>query len=264
MIPRNARRLSATTLAMTALTALVAAPAQAQVKTDGQWRGAAGAALSTTSGNSTATAMALTAEMLRATADDKITLGASSNYARSKANGVTSTTANKWAGAGQYDWNLGPQLFVFGKLGLEGDEVAKLQLRSTLASGLGFKVFDSKPLSLQVFGGAAYTTDRYDGLQTIGGKTDDSFSRSSLLIGEESSHQLADNTTFKQRLEVYPGLSGDKAVLAKFTAGLSVAVSSSLNATLNVVNNHNSKPPVGFKKNDLGVFAGVNLRFGAP
>jgi len=251
-------------LSLFALASLACGAAAAQVQTDGEWRGTGGAAAAMTSGNSSSTALSLNADMARATVNDKISLGASANYARSKTNGVNSTTANKWAGFGQYDYNLSPRLFVFGKLGLEGDALTDLALRSSLAAGLGYKLIDTKETSFNVFGGAGYTTDRYDTVQTIGSKTAKSFSRASLYLGEESSHTLSASTSFKQRLELYPGLSGDKAFIAKFTAGLSVAVSSSLNLSVGLVDNYNSKPPVGTKKNDVGVFTGLNVKFGAP
>lgn len=250
-------------LSLITLAALGCTSALAQIKADGEWRGTGGLAFSSTSGNSTSTALALNADMARATTLDKITLGASSNYARSKANGTTSTTSNKWASWGQYDYNLSRNVFAFGKLGAEGDVLTELTLRTTLAGGLGVKLFDTQTMSASVFGGAAYTTDRYDTAQTIGSRTGKTFNRSSLLLGEESTHQLASNTSFKQRLEIYPGLTGDKATLAKFSAGLAVAVSSNLNATLGLTDTYNSKPPVGTKKNDLGLFMGVSVRFGA-
>jgi putative salt-induced outer membrane protein len=251
-------RLTLVTLACLATTA-----AHAQIKTDGQWRGAGGAAFAATSGNSNSTAMSINADMARATTADKISFGANSNYARSKVDGKTSTTANKWSGFGQYDYNLSPRLFAFGKLGLEGDELTDLALRTSLAAGLGYKVIDTKETAFSVFGGAGYTVDQYDTAQTIGSKTGKSFSRASVFLGEESSHTLSASTTFKQRLELYPGISGDKAMLAKFSAGLGVAISSTLNMTVGLVDTYNSKPPVGTKKNDLGVFTGINIKFGA-
>jgi putative salt-induced outer membrane protein len=250
-------------LTLLALASLASTAALAQVKTDGLWRGVGGAALAMTSGNSNSTAVSLNADMVRATTADKITFGANSNYARSKTSGVTSTTANKWSGFGQYDYNLSSQLFAFGKLGLEGDQLTDLALRSSLAGGLGYKLIDTKETSFNVFGGAAYTVDQYDATKTIGSKTAKRFSRASIYLGEESSHTLSASTSFKQRLELYPGISGDKAVLAKFTAGLGVAISSTLNLSVGLVDTYNSKPPAGSKKNDVGLFTGINVKFGA-
>ena len=152
---------------------------------------------------------------------------------------------------------------MFGKLGLEGDALVDLNLRSTVAGGLGLKIIDTKELAFSVFGGAAYSTDRYDTAQTIGSKTDTQFSRASLYLGEESSHQLSSSVSFKQRLELYPGLSGDKAKIMKFTAGLGVAMSGTMSLTVGLTDSYNSRPPAGSKKNDVAVFTGINVKFGA-
>lgn len=250
-------------LCLTTLCAIGASAAFAQAPADGQWRGAGGASLSAASGNTRSTALLLSAEAARATAQDKISLGASASYARSKVEGVDTTTANKWAGSGEYALNLSAQLYAFGKLGLESDRLVGLNLRTALAGGLGYKIVDTKETSFSVFGGAAYSTDRYRVDKTVGDETGRHFSRASLYFGEESSHQLSATTGFKQRLEVYPGLSGDKAQLLKFTAGLSVAMSNTLSLTSGLTDSYNSKPPEGTRKNDLGVFTGVNVKFGA-
>lgn len=245
------------------VTGTLAASAWAQTKTDGAWRGVGGAALAATSGNTTSTSLLLNTEMARATTADKITLGGAINYARSGSGNTSATTANKWGGFGQYDFNLTPQVFAFGKLGLEGDKLVDLSRRVALAGGLGYKLIDTKETTFELFGGLGYTTDSYSVSQLIGGKRGTSFSRASIYLGEASSHQLSPTVSFKQRLELYPGISGDKAMLAKFTAGLSVAMSSTLNLSVGVVDSYNSKPAAGSKSNDLGVFTGVNVKFGA-
>ncbi len=242
---------------------VLSANAMAQAKTDGLWRGLGGAALSATSGNTSGSSFLLNAEASRATTADKISLGGMANYARNKTDGITKTTSNKWAGFGQYDFNLTTDLFAFGKLGLEGDALIDLSLRTSLAGGLGYKIINTELNTFTVFGGLGYVTDRYSVAQTVGDKTGTTFSRVSLYVAEESTHQLTPTVAVKQRLDVYPGFSGDKAILAKFAAGLSVAMSSTLNLSVGLTDSYNSKPPAGFKKNDLGLFTGVNVKFGA-
>ncbi len=237
--------------------------AHAQTKPDGLWRGAGGAALAITSGNSDATTMNLNVDMAVATAADKISLGGAYNYGKSKAAGVTSTTADKWNAYGQYDYNLNSKIYAFGKLGMEADKLTHLDLRSTVAGGLGYKLIDTQELSFNVFGGAAYSTDSYGVTQTIGSRTGKHFSRTSLFVGEESAHQLSAAASFKQRLEFYPGLTGDKAKIAKFSAGLAVAMSSTMNLTVGLTDAYNSAPPAGSKKNDLGFFTGINVKLGS-
>jgi putative salt-induced outer membrane protein len=245
--------------------AVLGSAAMAQVKTDGQWRGLAGASLSATSGNTEGLALLLNADMARATEQDKITLGGRVNYAKNKnvATGVSETTANNWGANGQYDYNLSPQIYVFGKLFLEGDQIVDLKLRAALTGGAGYHVIVTHETTFDVFGGVGYIADEYSVAKTIGDETDTRFDRATLLLGEESSHQLSQTTTFKQRLEVYPGVSGDKAVLVKFNAGLGVAMSSTLSLTVGVTDSYNSKPPVGVKSNDFGLFTGINVKLGA-
>jgi putative salt-induced outer membrane protein len=251
-------------LALLAAAVFVSTAALAEPpKNDGLWRGAGGAALAINSGNTDNSALNMNVDMAATTAADKVSLGGAYNYGKSKVGGVSSTTSDKWNTYGQYDYNLNAKTFVFGKVAFEGDKLSNLDLRATLAGGLGYKVIDTKELSFNLFGGAAYSADQYKLNQTIGSKTSKHFSRSSLFVGEESSHVLSATTTFKQRLEFYPGLSGDKAKIAKFTAGLAVAMSSTLNLTAGLTDSYNSAPPAGNKKNDLGIFTGINVKLGA-
>jgi len=239
-----------------------AGSAHAQIKTDGLWRGSGGLAFSASSGNNRSNSLQLQADAQRATPADKFTLGGSAHHASNKNGGTSETTSNKWGAFGQYDFNLAPRLFAFGRLGLDGDQLTDLNLRAGLAGGLGYRLIDTKDASFELFGGGGYTTDRYDTPQTIGGRSGTRFSRTSLYLGEASSHQLTDSTRFKQRLDVYPGLSGDKARLAKFTTSLNVAISSALGLSVGVAYDYNSKPPAGTKKYDLGVFTGLTIKFG--
>lgn len=237
--------------------------AHAETKTDGLWRGSGGAALSQTSGNSESTSAAITANATNATLRDKTTLGGAFNYGRSKSEGVSTTNTNKWNLFGQYDYNLGPRLYGFGRLGGEADELAELDLRATLSAGLGYKLIDSTDTSFNVFGGASYSTDRYSAPQIIDSRIGTRFSRSSLVLGEESTHKISENTRFKQRLEYSAGVSGDKANLTDFSAGLNVAMTRTLSLEVGFTAKHNSAPPAGQKSTDTLLFTGINVKFGA-
>ncbi|MDE2368686.1 MAG: DUF481 domain-containing protein [Burkholderiales bacterium] len=252
-------RLALVASACIASTAVLADPP----KTDGLWRGDAGAAFSAQSGNTTASALLLHGDVAALTEIDKISLGGNYNYGRSKVNGVSTTTSDKWNGYGEYDYNLSPSLFTFGKVGFEGDKIANLSLRSSLGAGLGYKVINTKETQFNLYAGVGYSTDKYSVNQTVGNRTSETFSRASVFLAEESSHVLSSSTTFKQRLELTPGVSGDKAMLTKFTAGLAVAMSSTLSLSVGIVDTNNSKPPAGLKSNDLGIFTGINVKLGA-
>lgn len=200
--------------------------------------------------------------MARKTEMDKISVGAVANYGSSKVNGVKTTTADRWGLSGQYDYNLTSQLFVFGKLGLDADKVVNLSLRRTLSTGLGYKVINEPDTTFDVFAGVANTNSRYSSVQVIDNVSGTRFNTNSGLLGEESTHKLTDTVFFKQRLEIYPRLSGDGGTLAKATANLGVSLNSSISLNVGLTNNYNSKPATGLKKNDTGLFTGLSVKLG--
>ena len=235
--------------------ALALAQANAQ---DGQWRGLAGLAGSFASGNTDSRSLALNSDLARKTASDKTSVGAYINYGKS--NGTTS--ANKWGLNGQYDYDLNAQTFGFVGLGLSGDKVSDLSLRTNVGAGLGYHVVATPATVFDVHGGLGYSTDKYSHTESIGGKTANQFSRAELVLGEESSHKLSEAVQFKQKLNVFPGMSGDKALRTEFTAGLGVAMSKDLNLSVNLNQTTNSKPPVGLKKSDTSLLLGVTMKLG--
>lgn len=246
-----------------ATSAAFSTSAWAELKTDGLWRGGGGLAISRSSGNTESSSVQINADLARATLQDKYSLGGAYNYATNDTGGARTTSSNKWNLFSQYDYNLSRQLYGFGRLAFESDKLSALDLRSTLAGGLGYKLIDNAQTRFNVFGGAAHASDHYGREQTIGGKKDTRFSRSSLYLGEESMHELTANTSLKQRLEYSPGISGDKAKLTKFTAGLSVAMSSTLSLTVGFSADHNSAPPNGKKSTDTLLFTGINVKLGS-
>jgi putative salt-induced outer membrane protein len=187
----NAFKLTFLALACAASTVSLA-----QDKTDGLWRGNGGAAVSLTSGNTSTSSLLLITDMARATASDKVSLLGSISYAKNKSGGLNQTTSNKWGAAGQYDYNLSPVMYGFGRLGLESDKLVDLSLRSSITGGLGYKIIKSETTNFDVLGGVAYTTDKYSLAKSIGGKTDTSFSRSSIYFGELSSHKLSPTVSY--------------------------------------------------------------------
>ncbi len=238
-------------------------PPRGVVPDDGEWRGALGSAVSIASGNTTSTTALLDASAVRATPVDRISLTGSLRYGRGRdTDGVTSTTANKWQGAGLYDWNLSPVWFTSLRAIAEANQVVGLDLRALVAPGVGYKVFAGDESSLSVYGGIAYMTERYDEAKTIGGRVGTRFDRFSLYVSEESRHRVGESVTLSQRFEIYPGVTGDKAVLLRFNANVGVSLTRSLQLNVGLVHSFNNRPPDGERKADTSLFTGVNLRFG--
>ena len=229
---------------------------------DGQWRGSAGAALSASSGNTRSSSLLLSADLARLTEADKIGLGGNIQYARSEVDGRKETTAHQIGVFGQYDRNLGPRLFAFGRLALDRDQIVDLDLRTAANAGVGWKLVQTRPLRFTVFAGLGLTEDRYGAPQTIDGEVGRSFRRTTLLLAEESEHALGETTTFKQRLELLPAIAGDEGHRARLRADLGVALNSTMSLTVGLISDTNTAPPAGRSSTDTGLFTGINVKLG--
>ena len=237
-----------------ALGCLAATSTLAQDKPDGLWHGNVSLGANFASGNSRSTNVGATADATRATPQDKWAFYFNAAYGESKSDGVTTKTADTLRGGGRYEWNLTPRAFAFGSIDLERDGLVDLDLRSVFGAGMGYYVIKEKTVTWQLLGGVAYTDDNYE---------DPALDRgyAALILAEESSHAFTENTSFKQRLAIYPDLDETGEYRATFDATLANKLGG--NWTLNLTLNwrYNSLPPDGLKKNDTLFLVGVGAKF---
>ena len=244
-----------------ALAAVAALPllvhAQVTQKPDGQWRSLFTAGASVATGNTDAKSASLGADVVKLTTLDKWSLTASGQYARS----AGATTASRVGGTTLYSRDITPEWFGFGQVDLLHDGVIDLSSRTTLGSGLGYHVVKKPDQAFDLSAGLAYTMDRYSRAQVIEDETRNRYEHAELLLAEESNNKLTDNTTFKQKLTVYPNLRDTEGVRTVFDAGLSVAMTKQLALTATLSHRYDSQPGEGLKKNDTLFVTGVSLRF---
>lgn len=252
---------------LTAVLAACAATAQAAdtspANPDPRWRGQVGASLAATSGNTDSTTLLLNMDLNLKRADDKTTLTGHVNEGRTKTqDGGNETSAARWDLSGQYDHDLNPDWFGFTRLAFEHDRVTDLSLRTLVGAGLGYHVLKGPKHTFDVSAGLSYTDTRWKVDTTIDDETGRHFKSVGLLLAEESTHELTDTVTFKQRLEAYPGLTGAKSRLLRFNASLNVAMSKALSLSVGLVHNYDGNAAEGRDKNDTALFTGVNLKVG--
>ena len=234
-----------------------AALAQATVVPDGQWRASLGLGASASSGNTEASTFSLVGDAVRATDQDKVSLYGNAQYARSEGE----TTGEQIRLGGRYDWNLSPEYFAFGGLDFERNKFANLQLRSQLGAGLGLHLIKGPATTWDVFGGLAYTSDRFIDPMVVDDQMRSSYGYTSMLLGEESTHKFGESTTAKQRLVVYPNLRNRGEYRTTWDAGAAVAMSKTLNLTVGFTFAYNSEPGEGRKSTDTLLTAGVSVKF---
>ena len=250
-------KISRGCIAACAVMASGLACAQATVKPDGVWRGALGAGLSFTDGNSRSTAFNLNAEAVRQTANDKVRLYGTGVYSKNSGK----ETANLFRAGGRYDYDLTPRVFGFGGLDFERDKPGNLELRIAPSVGLGYHVIKNPNTTFDVFAGVGYVRDSFFNTVFIDGSQRSTYSHAELLFGEQSTHKLSDSTSFRQSFTIYPNLANRGEFRSVFDAGLAVAMSSNLSLTVGLVNRYNSEPGLNIKKSDLLFVTGIAAKF---
>ncbi len=236
------------------LAALASGSVLAQpAKPDGMWHGGVNAGVSAASGNTSSNSINLNADTFRETADDKVVVYGVILRGTSGKGASKVTSADLYRFGGRYERNFTDRFYGFGGAELEKDGVAKLDSRASLTAGVGYKVINTDPLKFNVFGGVAYARNDYKApLADSKG--------ASAMLGEESIHALSKDTSFRQRLEVYPA-GGDLGNRAKWDAGFVTALAGNLTANANVGIRYASKVPAGVKKNDTVLSFGVGYKF---
>lgn len=224
---------------------------------DGQFRGVLGLGASVASGNSRSSNLALTGQAVRATQLNKTSLYALA--LRSSADGAT--TGEQLRLGGRYDHNLSTQLFAFGGLDFERNKFSNLKLRSQATGGLGYHFINTPTTTWDLFGGLAYTADKFVSATEIDGSVRNSYAYPSLLLAEESSHVLSDTTTARQRVAVYPNLRNRGEFRATLDAGIAVAMTRALSLNVGLGAAYNSEPGAGRKTTDTLLTTGVSVKF---
>jgi putative salt-induced outer membrane protein len=247
--------LKSISFALAAVSTLAAgsALAQAAKAPDGQFHGGASAGVSIAAGNATSNSVNVNAETARETTEDKTVIYGTILRGTSGSGASKVTAADLYRFGGRYERNFSDRLYGFAGAELERDGVAKLDLRSSLNAGVGYKVIITDPLKFNVFGGVAYASNNYKAplVDTKG---------ASLMLGEESIHTLSKDTSFRQRLEIYPA-GGKLGNRAKWDAGFVTALAGNLTANANLGVRYASKVPAGVKKNDTVLSFGVGYKF---
>jgi putative salt-induced outer membrane protein len=245
--------------------ALTASMAPLEIRPDGAWRGTLGAGFSATAGNTQSFGANLSLDAVRATNDNKLSVFGQVLYAESEQDGRSVTTADQWRLGGRHDWGQqNSQAYLFGSSTIERDAMRQLELRTTAGAGVGYRLRREPELSFEIFSGLGYRSDRYQSPGSlVEGRLVTRYESAELMLGEESAHKITGNTTWQQRLMVFPNLSNPGEFRATFETVVSVAMSRNLNLTVSLIDRYDSQATSPLKKNDLLIFTGINLRFGA-
>lgn len=246
----------ATLFSLSAIPALT--HAQVTVKPDGVFRSLLGVSASVTSGNTRSSTLTLSGEGVQQTDYSKWGLTARALYARSEGN----TTAANGALGTQYDRDfLNREWFGFGKFDYLRDKPANLESRTSYYGGVGKHLIRSDEHTWDVFGGLGYTEDRYETPTEVADELRSRYGRTEAVLSEASTHKLTENTSFRQKLEVYPNLRTKGEYRTVIDTSVSVAMTARLSLNTGLIHRYNSDPGNGLKHGDSLFVTGVSLRF---
>lgn len=200
-------------------------------------------------GNSDTANVNLTANAIRATNRDKITVYFTSLYASTE----HAATANSKRGGISYDLNLAPKQFVFGSVDLENDEFQDLDLRFAPAGGFGYHALKNTRTAFDVFGGASLNKEFFStGLNRTSGE---------MVGGEELSYKLSTLTSLHEKLSFFPNISRGGEYRTNFDLSSATTIKKWLAWQLTASDRFLSDPLPGRKQNDFIFTTGFRITF---
>lgn len=183
-------------------------PAVPQVK----WTGTLNIGASASTGNTERLAASTALEMIRRSADDRITADASWIYAEEKTAGVRNLTERRTEGGLKYDYFLSKRSYLLATTRAVGDTKADLDLRYTAGAGYGYQWVEREDLSLSTELGLNYFYENY---RTPGLVSDDYVT---LRAAYRFKWGITDDLRFLQEVEAFPSTEdADDLYLTKST-----------------------------------------------
>lgn len=251
--------------ALVALTSLVlvfsgdlgAQIAQSVQQDDGRWRYAFGVGSTYSTGNNDNSSLTLSADAIRSTLFEKLEFYGKTQVTR--ADGKTTGEVGRLGARYQREINS-RGVYGFGQTEAFRDTAAKLASRYSFGNGGGIHLVRTEDDRFDVFAGIGYAQDRYTEPNNVGGAVRLRYSRFEALLGQESSHRFTSNTTFKQRLVIYPNLTTQGEYRAEFDVGLSVAMNKSLSLTTNLALRYNSDPGRDLDRQDVSLITALSWK----
>ncbi len=191
--------------------------------------------------------------MFRTTLRDKISLYATSLYARNSTTGTSLVTANAKRGGGRYEFNINSRSFAYAFADLEADDFQRLNLRVNPGAGFGWHAAKSERLRLDFFGGGSLNREYFTaGLRRTSGD---------LVAGNELTLKINGRTSLQEKTVYFPNMSDHGEFRLAFDASLATVLSKWLSWQLSSSDRYLSNPVFGTKTNDIILSTGLRVTF---
>ena len=145
------------------------------------------------------------------------------------------------------------RVFTYGLTGLERNERRRLDLRTRLGGGLGWRLRDSRSTDLSLLGGLAYVHERYR--HEANRATGEGF------FGIEWDTKFFRGIELSTQLTIHPDAFDYSNVRAEFDSTLRVPIAGRFTYSLRLFDRYHTKPASSVERNDYGLVSGVGVRF---
>jgi putative salt-induced outer membrane protein len=211
--------------------ALLAVVAQAD-----PWQGKGEAGIVAASGNTESDSYNLKLGMTKV--DDLWKHALDMAYLRASSDGVTS--ANRFTGTWQSNYNFSARTFAFGGLRYEHDEFSGFDYQASASAGLGYKFYDTDTVKFSGQAGVGYRSIK-DAV------TDDTSDGAIFVAGLNYEYAITQTTKLTDK---FTAESGSANTLLTNFVGVEVKMSDKLGLSAGYDIHQNSDPPPGKKKTD--------------
>jgi putative salt-induced outer membrane protein YdiY len=219
------------------------------------WSGNVRAGFTLTRGNSETEAVNFGMGLQRRARRNRTTLEGEYLFGRQEDpdTGERSTTENRWFGALKYDYFLTKKLYLYGALRVEQDQVADLDLRLIVGSGLGHQWFDRPDFHLSTEAGASWLREEFDD-----GKTN---SNASLRAAYHVDKRLNARVTIFHDAEAYPAFDDVSDVFLTAQVGARVSLTKAMFLEAKVVVAHDTTPAEDAEETDVATILSAGVTF---
>ncbi|MCS7026027.1 MAG: DUF481 domain-containing protein [Bryobacteraceae bacterium] len=165
---------------------------------------------------------------------------------------VADSSVNRHTGQLRGDYSLSSRSFAFSLANLEADERQRLNLRSNLGGGVGFKLLRSTQRQLSLLGGSTYVYEAFFDRSNTTGEALAGFSLDRMQLGR---------VALTTRLSVFPNLIDTGRVRMTLDGGITMPVVGRMNYNLRWFNRFDSRPPQAVQRNDYGLVSSFGVSF---
>ncbi len=218
------------------------------------WSGSLGLGLAATTGNSD-TFNFNASFTLRYDPHTKNVVKAEGLFLQGTANGVTNVDRTAIVGSDEY--KLTARSFVFGQLQYLHDQFKDIDYLVAPSGGVGYNLADTARTKLSADAGVGAVWEKDTGLDL---QTSASVSARQKLL-----FKISPNATLDQALSALWKASAFDDALYAFRIGLTLSVTTKVQAKIELLDTYKTKPPTSdVKKNDLATVLALVYKFGEP